>query len=155
MILTSESLLLLLIAELLSKTISTAPSEMFLYQTNASMMVSPAMIPPSLLLYANWCSFVPVIKSPPSTYWAFSLISVGAKIIVNVPAGPIGEIGLKDTLLQLQAMLLIIPLAKSLHLSSMMVNLSKRMVGLFTDAVRPLFILFHSMFKMYGDGISS
>ena len=60
-----ESLLLSLIAESLSRAIVTAPDDMFLYLVFASMIVSPAIIPPSSLMYADCSSLVPVIRFAP------------------------------------------------------------------------------------------
>ena len=61
-------LLLWSIAELLSEAISTAPSEIFLYQTTTSMMVNPTMNPTSSLLYVDWSSVVQIIQFVPSTH---------------------------------------------------------------------------------------
>ena len=90
---------------------------MFLYLVIASMIVSPAIIPPSLLLYADCSSLVPVIQFAPVTHSFLLELSFGDRITADVPEGPIAVSLLKDPSLTTDAVPSFIPLARLLHFS--------------------------------------
>ena len=110
----------------------TEPVKMSLYLIIASIMVNAAIIPPNLLLYADWSSFVPVIQFAPVAHSFLLEVSVGDKFTADVPAGPIREFFLKEPSLTTDAVPSFIPLAKLLHCSSVMENLSSKIDGSFT-----------------------
>ena len=105
-------------AESLSRAIVTAPDGMFLYLIIASIIVSPAIIPPSSLLYADCSSLVPVIQFAPVAHSFLLELSFGDRITADVPAGPIAVSLLKDPSLTTDAVPSFIPLAILLHFSS-------------------------------------
>ena len=67
-----------------------------------------------------------MIQFAPVTRLDSSLVSEGAKMNAGVSVGPIGDFGLKDPSLTTHAVPSVIPFAKLLHFSSVILYLSSR-----------------------------
>ena len=83
------------------------------------------------------------------------LVSEGARITADMPAGPIGDFGLKDLSLTTHAVPSVIPFAKLFHFSSEILYLSSRIDVSLTASVRPSLMEFHVLLKVNRDGTST